>query len=458
MRSVVALVVAMLAAAVAAIPVRAAEPGAQPTVLTIVVVGDTGLNEDMQRVVPAGGYKWGTLFPWGDAIAGMRGELDGDLTVANLETVVSDRNELRAEPKQFRFRMHPEGVRQLVRAGINVFTTANNHSMDFGAEGARETLRHLDALRADGLLAHAGVGASYAAAAQPTIAEVKGVRVAIGAIGIVTQGLGHHRAGDNRPGQLAHHSHEDFQLITQRLAAAAAGFRVLAVHHGQEFDILTSPDQIRRLRDQAVRGAGVDLVIGHHQHVVAGVEMVDGRLIFYGLGNFVHFGTMDMGRMNACRDYGLVGRVHLKIEAGRAAIRAIEAIPIKGTHLRPVRFEPTQARQRIQILNALSARLDNAASGARGVRFKPTEDGSGLYCSPGAEQDGGRIGALCARAASEAAVADPGRTATAACGEALARGGNPLRASRGASASKRQFVADTGPESGSDWQRRILGP
>jgi len=438
---------AMLASGV----VHADEPRAAPILLTIVVAGDTGLNENMQRVVPAGGYKWGTLHPWQDAIAGVRADIEGDLAIANLETVVSDRNELRAEPKQFRFRMHPEGVRHLVRAGINVFTTANNHSMDFGAEGARDTLRHLDAIKADGLIAHAGLGLNYAAAAEPAIAEIKGARVAIGAIGIVTLGLGHHRAGDARPGQLAYHSDEDFAQITRRLSAASAGYRILAVHYGNEFDVFTSPDQIRRLRGEAVRGAGIDLVIGHHQHVVAGVEMVDGRLIFYGLGNFAHFGTMDMGRLNACRDYGLIGRVHLRIDAGRTSIRAIEAIPIKATHLRPARFPAAEARRRIEILNALSARLDDAASGARGVRFRPVGDGSGLYCGPQAEADGGRIGALCARAAASDPVdAGSARAAIAACGQAIARtGANPRqRASKGLS------LAD----SPGDWRRRVLGP
>ena len=446
-----ALRVAMLAM-LAAGPARAGEPPAGPVLLTIVVAGDTGLNENMQRVVPAGGYKWGTLYPWQDAVAGIRADIDGDLAIANLETVVSDRNELRAEAKQFRFRMHPEGVRHLVRAGINVFTTANNHSMDFGAGGARDTLRHLEALKAEGLIAHAGLGLTYTAAAEPAIAEIKGARVAIGAIGIVTQGLGHHRAGADRPGQLAYHSDEDFAEITRRLSSARAGYRILAVHYGSEFDVFTSPDQIRRLRGEAVRGAGIDLVIGHHQHVVAGVEMADGRLIFYGLGNFAHFGTMDMGRLDACRDYGLIGRVHLEIDAGRARIRAVEAIPIKATHLRPVRFEAKEARRRIEILNALSARLDDAASGARSVRFGPMSDGTGLYCTPHAQAGGGRIAQLCAQAAgSELTGGDGVRAGIAPCGQAIARSGVP-RTPKGVS------VADGEPDSPGDWRRRVFGP
>ena len=64
---------------------------------------------------------------------------------------------------------------------------------------------------------------------------------------------------------------------------------------------------------------GIDLIVGHHAHVVRGVEMTpNGSLIFYGLGNFLHLGTANMTSSGICRDYGLLARVHLR-RGGRTA-------------------------------------------------------------------------------------------------------------------------------------------
>ena len=56
---------------------------------------------------------------------------------------------------------------------------------------------------------------------------------------------------------------------------------------------------------------GIDLIVGHHAHVVRGVEFA-ASLIFYGLGNFLHLGTANMTSSGICRDYGLMARVHLR--------------------------------------------------------------------------------------------------------------------------------------------------
>jgi hypothetical protein len=91
-----------------------------------------------------------------------------------------------------------------------------------------------------------------------------------------------------------------------------------------------------------------------------------------------------------------MARVHLKRSAdGRLALRAVEAIPVTDTHYRPRRLSGEKGAARIHVLNALAATLDEEAGGARGLRFAPQRDGSGLYCAAGADGDGGKIGALC---------------------------------------------------------------
>lgn len=61
---------------------------------------------------------------------------------------------------------------------------------------------------------------------------------------------------------------------------------------------------MRKLRHEAVLGQGIDLVVGHHAHVVQGIEIVDGRVIFYGLGNFLHPGMQNMAGMGSAATTG----------------------------------------------------------------------------------------------------------------------------------------------------------
>ena len=97
-----------------------------------------------------------------------------------------------------------------------------------------------------------------------------------------------------------------------------------------------------------------------------------------------------------CHDYGLMARVHLKkAPDGKLRLRAVEAIPVTDTHIRPHPLAGDKGQARIHALNYLAATLDSEADGARGVRFTPQADGSGLYCVAGAKGDGGTIGALC---------------------------------------------------------------
>ena len=128
--------------------------------VTVVVAGDTGLNGSFQPVYASFGTKQGARFAWPDATTSIAAEINGDINFANLETVVTDRNDLKPNLKLFGFRTHPSGVRHLMSIGFNAFSTANNHAMDFGLEGGRETLKHLGDLG----VANAGLGLDRKAA------------------------------------------------------------------------------------------------------------------------------------------------------------------------------------------------------------------------------------------------------------------------------------------------------
>jgi poly-gamma-glutamate synthesis protein (capsule biosynthesis protein) len=377
----------------------AAETAADDGTVTIVLVGDVGLNSSNMAVDPKGVYRHG-FQPWPDTTASIAADFNGDLNFMNLETIVTDRNDLTPDRKNqtgpFNFRMHPEGLKHLIARGFNVLSLANNHSMDYGVPGLMETLRHVGALRGKGILAASGVGVNFEEASRPQLIDLKGSTIAFTATGIVTNNLDRHHAGPDKPGQTNSRFPLDYAEVLKRLRETNAQFRILSVHHGIEGHVRADQEQIAQWRGEAAQRDGIDLIVGHHPHVVRGVEMTGRSLIFYSLGNFLHHGTANMTGKDICRNWGLMARVYLRKDGdGRLAIRAVEAIPVTDTHFRARRLAGEQGVARVHALNYLDATLDDRAGSARGVRFTPQADGSGLYCLPGAEKDPGRIGRLC---------------------------------------------------------------
>ncbi len=362
--------------------------------LVIVLGGDLGLGGGGQPVSPIGGYRHGKRIPWPSLTTGIKPLLSGDINFANLETVVTDKRKLSPADKLFTFQMHAQGARHLVDIGFNVFSTANNHSRDFGQRGMRETLRHLEGLRPAGLLAFPGLAAGQSAAIAPSFIKIKGATVAVSALGI--GGVQPGRDG-RRIGQPSYRSNADFSETLSELAAAKADYKVLSAHYGRELSIRPSSLDVRKLRDDAVIKHEVDLVVGHHAHVAAGVQRVGRRLVLYGLGNLLHLGMQDMAKFGRCRDFGLIMRVHLtRNEGKRFSASAIEAIPLTRMHAMAEPVTPAAAAKRIAVLNGLANELDHKASGARGVRFKMNSQGHGVYCfeDAGGEQ-GKEVHPLC---------------------------------------------------------------
>jgi poly-gamma-glutamate capsule biosynthesis protein CapA/YwtB (metallophosphatase superfamily) len=377
---------------------RAIERPSDDGVVTIVLGGDLGLGGSNQPVDATGAFRHGQKQDWHELTSGIAPLFDGDINFANLETVVTDRNDLRANPKSFNFKSHPAGVHHLARLGLSAVSTANNHAIDYGQTGVRETLRHLEGAAVHGLAAWPGLGVGRDEASRPADITVDSARVRISAIGI---GGGVIPAGEpngSRPsaGMLSYNSAEDFKETVARLKEAAGDLRILSVHYGAELQVRASLGDVAKLRDQAAKDGGIDIVVGHHAHVAAGVQLVDGNLVFYGLGNLLHPGMQNMGRFGVCRDYGLVVRVFFSRDAiGKLTPRAIEAMPITDMHARAKPLIGEAGRLRVEVLNYLAAELDDEKAGATGVRFASRADGSGLYCLPGAAQEPGHIGATC---------------------------------------------------------------
>ena len=376
----------------------------QPTpvdrTVTITLGGDTGFAPNHAPVQPKGVRRHGRFQSWADTTAGIAPHVDGDLNFINIETIVTDSNKLRRDTKgqrgPFNFRTHPNGTRHLVERGFNVFSLANNHSMDYGLGGLKDTLRFVQPLKSHGLKAHAGLGMNREEASRPHVIPVKGHKIGFAAIGIVTNNLARHRAGENKPGQIAYRFSEDFNLIVDRLKRTDSDYKMLSIHYGLEGRVRTDAMQIRDWRNKAALKDGIDLIVGHHAHVPRGVEIAGKSVIFYGLGNFLHHGTADMTSKGICKDFGVFAKVHLARNAtGDLRAKAIEVMPLTQMHRKPKPMSPAAGRARIHALNYLDSRLGSKDGRAKGVRFTPQRNGSGLFCFAGAKSIPGKIGTLC---------------------------------------------------------------
>jgi len=398
--------------ALMALPIASHQASAQfssdRSTITITLAGDTGFAPNHAPVNPRGVSRHGRFQTWADTTSAIAPLINGDLNFLNVETVVTARNTMKPDTKgqrgPFNFRTHPNGIRHLVSIGFNVLSLANNHSMDYGVPGLKDSLQHIHALRSQGLKAAAGIGMNREEASRPQVITIKGARIAFAAIGIVTNNLARHRAGPNKPGQIAYRFNDDFDLILKRLASSPADFRILSIHYGLEGRVRTDPRQIKDWRRKAALTKGIDLIVGHHAHVPRAIERAGRSLIFYGLGNFLHHGTANMSAKGICRDFGILARVHLmRGQQGRLNIGAVEAIPLTSTHRRVAPMPPAKARTRIAALNTLAGTLPRSDR-ARGVRFAAKTDGTGLHCFAQAAKAGGHLGALCAAAQARQAV------------------------------------------------------
>lgn len=212
------------------------------------------------------------------ALAGVRPYMEpADLSFVNIEGPISDKG-TRNTAKEYTFRSRPALLDGLVSANINMVSLANNHSLDYGWKALSDCISRLDAAG----VGHAGAGADSTAAAAPAILETPAGKVAFIAASEITSGFA---AGKERPGTYYTSSPNSGLLANVAAAAQQADFVVVSMHWGQEYTPVANSHQIT-LAHKLV-DAGADLILGHHPHVIQGLEIYKDRLIAYSLGDFI---------------------------------------------------------------------------------------------------------------------------------------------------------------------------
>ncbi|MCC8138300.1 MAG: CapA family protein [Clostridiales bacterium] len=216
-----------------------------------------------------------------------------DLTFANLEGPLTDSTN--AADKTYAFKGDPSYTEILQDGSIEVVTLANNHSSDYGSEGLSDTKENLTA-----------AGIDYCTGDTIAYQEISGVKIACIGIYELPTGLG---CETQVRETIAEAQSEGAQLI------------IVAFHWGTEKE--NYADEIQQSLAHTAIDCGADLVVGHHPHVLQGIEKYNGKYIVYSLGNFC-FG----GNANPSDKDTMIFRQTFTIGTDGAALDdAIEIIP-----------------------------------------------------------------------------------------------------------------------------------
>ena len=210
-----------------------------------------------------------------------------DIAVVNLETAVTNGGSPTA--KEFTFRAPATAFAALRGAEVDVASMANNHGLDYGLDGLRDSLAAAKRYRFPLI----GIGLDDAQAYRPFRRTVNGQRIAvIGATQVLDDELiSTWTAGPGKPG-LASAKNVPRLLLAVRAARKTSDTVVVFLHWGVELEQCPSADQ-RQLAKQLV-AAGADVVVGGHAHRVQGAGRLGRALVGYGLGNFAWYGTSEL--------------------------------------------------------------------------------------------------------------------------------------------------------------------
>jgi poly-gamma-glutamate synthesis protein (capsule biosynthesis protein) len=243
----------------------------------------------------------------------------GDLVFCQLEINLSTRG---SGPQGQEIARNPGIAAAMKKAGFNIVSFAGNHCLEAGIDSFRDTIKNLK----DQQFSVIGVGENIGEARTPAIIERNGTRIAFlgySSVSHLEQYAGENRPGSNplrartfyesiepsqpgAPGRIYSYPYkEDFTAMKEdiRKAKKQADVVIASMHCGVHMTPVVVADYQKEYAHAAI-DAGADLVLQHHAHILKGIEVYGGKVIFYGLGNFaleIHFMTKAWAQIPAVK-------------------------------------------------------------------------------------------------------------------------------------------------------------
>ena len=257
----------------AAADATATAPPEGPRTFTIAATGDLLIHEAVADAASkTDGWDFSPMFVHVAPI--LRA---ADLAVCHVETPMSPNN---ARLSYFpAFIVPRELAAAIAYAGYDTCSLASNHATDAGREGIVGTIAALD--RAE--VAHAGMALSVEGRHRVTLVEAGDATVAH-----LSYAYGFNN-GELREGDAYLSNVIDEAAIldeARRARLEGADFVVLSMHWGKNYD--AAPDELQTgVGPRMLASPDIDLILGHHAHVVQPVTQIGGEFLVYGLGNFL---------------------------------------------------------------------------------------------------------------------------------------------------------------------------
>lgn len=242
----------------------------EPVAITVSAAGDCTLGTD-------------EFFDWSDSLPAKYEEVgdpayffqnvqpifsQDDLTIVNFEGTLTDSDE--REDKQFAFKADPAYAKILTAGSVEAANMANNHSRDYGEQSYTDTIKALE-----------DEGITTFGYDKTAVLEIKGVKVGLLGTYVLREGLG---IKDSMIANLESLKEQGAQII------------IASFHWGSEKAY--EPDSTQIELAHAAIDNGADLVLGHHPHVLEGIEEYQGKNIVYSLGNLCFGGNAYPSDMN----------------------------------------------------------------------------------------------------------------------------------------------------------------
>lgn len=325
------------------------------SLITLFLCGDVMLGRGIDQVLPhpgdsilhepymknAGGYvelaeeAKGPIpkpvdfsYVWGDALDELA-RLAPDLRIINLETSITKSNDY-WKTKDVHYRMSPENVPCLTKAGIDCCALANNHLLDWGLSGLVETLGTLKKAN----VKSTGAGRNLSEAENPAVMEVQGKgRVLLFSFGSEMSGIPSSWAAlPDKPGinLLKDFSDETARQIGEKVREIKQERDVViaSIHWGANWGYQIPVAQVE-FAHSLIDNADVDIIHGHSSHHIKGIEVYKEKPVFYGCGDFLN-------------DYeGITGYEEFRSDLGLMYFPRMDALTGKLTDMR---MTPTQIK------------------------------------------------------------------------------------------------------------------
>ncbi|MFP5385584.1 MAG: CapA family protein [Bacteriovoracia bacterium] len=208
-----------------------------------------------------------------------------DLKIINLETTITTSGSY-ALKKGIHYRMHPDNVRALKAADIDVCSLANNHVLDWGSKGLSDTVIHLE----ENQILHTGAGKGPREAGAPAVCEWQGRRILVFGICFPSSGVPESwKASEGNPGVnllqgLGRNSLNQFKQTVDDYKWDG-DVVIASIHWGSNWGYEIPPAQVQ-FAHELIDEVGVQVIHGHSSHHPRPFEIYKGHPVFYGCGDF----------------------------------------------------------------------------------------------------------------------------------------------------------------------------